>query len=275
VPGIPVLASAPRSPWHGIDNNTPARVGPEAHGCACACGSGRRGRSLPFQRARSGAGNQGGKSRRVRLGQHPQARQPARPGRTAARRHTRRPIVYCLLLIGSKLSRCARRALRCSPRSSTQRSAKGIARRRTTGSHWTLDLTAHACMGGVPSCKSTPLVGLLVAPPIKRQLPHLLCAKKPYKWLVRRGRQMREVGQRLRNRLYIWDLQMSSKIASVEPSSVPRNDQGVKPLGVACAELAQWGRPWCSYRTLLGCGERKAAPHKKLSLSPRNDQRRA
>jgi hypothetical protein len=42
---------------------------------------------------------------------------------------------------------------------------------------------------------------------------------------------------------------------------------GVKPLGVACAELAQWGRPWCSYRTLLGCGERKAAPHKKLSLS--------
>jgi hypothetical protein len=39
----------------------------------------------------------------------------------------------------------------------------------------------------------------------------------------------------------------------------------VKPLGVACAELAQWGRPWCSYRTLLGCGERKAAPHKKLS----------
>jgi hypothetical protein len=38
-------------------------------------------------------------------------------------------------------------------------------------------------------------------------------------------------------------------------------------LGVACAELAQWGRPWCSYRTLLGCGERKAAPHKKLSLS--------
>ena len=43
--------------------------------------------------------------------------------------------------------------------------------------------------------------------------------------------------------------------------------KGVKPLGVACAELAQWGRPWCSYRTLLGCGERKAAPHKKLSLS--------
>jgi len=30
----------------------------------------------------------------------------------------------------------------------------------------------------------------------------------------------------------------------------------VKPLGVACAELAQWGRPWCSYRTLLGCGHR-------------------
>jgi hypothetical protein len=41
----------------------------------------------------------------------------------------------------------------------------------------------------------------------------------------------------------------------------------VKPLGVACAELVQWGRPWCSYRTPLGCGERKAAPHKKLSLS--------
>jgi hypothetical protein len=26
-------------------------------------------------------------------------------------------------------------------------------------------------------------------------------------------------------------------------------------------------RPWCSYRTLLGCGERKAAPHKKISPS--------
>ena len=35
--------------------------------------------------------------------------------------------------------------------------------------------------------------------------------------------------------------------------------KGVKPLGVACAELAQWGRPWCSYRTLLGCGERTVA----------------
>jgi hypothetical protein len=43
--------------------------------------------------------------------------------------------------------------------------------------------------------------------------------------------------------------------------------KGVKPLGVAHAELAQWGRTWCSYRTLLGCGERKAAPHKTLSLS--------
>jgi hypothetical protein len=29
----------------------------------------------------------------------------------------------------------------------------------------------------------------------------------------------------------------------------------LEPLGVAYAELAQWGRPWCSYRTLLGCGE--------------------
>jgi hypothetical protein len=47
----------------------------------------------------------------------------------------------------------------------------------------------------------------------------------------------------------------------------------VKPLGVACAELAQWGRPWCSYRTPLGCGERKAAPHKKLSLSLRREER--
>jgi hypothetical protein len=45
--------------------------------------------------------------------------------------------------------------------------------------------------------------------------------------------------------------------------------KGVKNHGVACAELAQWGRPWCSNRTLLGCGERKAAPHKKLSLSLR------
>jgi hypothetical protein len=44
----------------------------------------------------------------------------------------------------------------------------------------------------------------------------------------------------------------------------------VKPLGVASAELAQWGRPWCSYRTLLGCGERKAASHKKISPSLAN-----
>jgi hypothetical protein len=45
--------------------------------------------------------------------------------------------------------------------------------------------------------------------------------------------------------------------------------KGMKPLaGQACAELAQWGRPWCSYRTLLGCGERKAAPQKKISPSP-------
>jgi hypothetical protein len=40
---------------------------------------------------------------------------------------------------------------------------------------------------------------------------------------------------------------------------------GVKPLGVACAELAQWGRPWCSYRTPLGCGERKGHSKKKVT----------
>jgi hypothetical protein len=39
----------------------------------------------------------------------------------------------------------------------------------------------------VPSCKSPPLEGLLVAPPIKRQSPHLLFEIKTYKWLVRRG----------------------------------------------------------------------------------------
>jgi hypothetical protein len=35
----------------------------------------------------------------------------------------------------------------------------------------------------------------------------------------------------------------------------------VKPLaGWACAELAQWGRPWCSYRTaLLGSRRLQAA----------------
>jgi hypothetical protein len=46
--------------------------------------------------------------------------------------------------------------------------------------------------------------------------------------------------------------------------------EGVKPLGLrACAELAQWGRPWCCYRTPLGTRVRGSAPHKKLSLSPR------
>jgi hypothetical protein len=58
-----------------------------------------------------------------------------------------------------------------------------------------------------------------------------------------------------------------SDYAAVAPWVCRSTLEGVKPLGVACAELAQWGRPWCSYRTLLGCGERKAAPHKKLSLS--------
>jgi hypothetical protein len=33
----------------------------------------------------------------------------------------------------------------------------------------------------------------------------------------------------------------------------------------ACAELAQWGRPWSCYRTPLGTGVRGSAPHKKLS----------
>jgi hypothetical protein len=49
------------------------------------------------------------------------------------------------LFISSKLSRCARRALRCSPRSSTR--AKGIARREIAGSHthaW--EWQAHACV---------------------------------------------------------------------------------------------------------------------------------
>jgi hypothetical protein len=45
----------------------------------------------------------------------------------------RSPLGRALLFISSKLSRCARRALRCSPRSSTR--AKGIARREITGSH--------------------------------------------------------------------------------------------------------------------------------------------
>jgi hypothetical protein len=40
----------------------------------------------------------------------------------------------------------------------------------------------------------------------------------------------------------------------------------VKPLGVACAELTQWGRPWCGYRTPFGYGVREAVPHTKLSL---------
>jgi hypothetical protein len=84
---------------------------------------------------------------------------------------------------------------------------------------------------GVPSCKSSPLEleGLLVAPPIKRQLPHLLCAKskKNYKRLVRRGgREARNkhkhvvqvlvlvAVKRVRNsRLYIWE----SPDVDVEP----------------------------------------------------------
>jgi hypothetical protein len=30
------------------------------------------------------------------------------------------------------------------------------------------------------------------------------------------------------------------------------------PLGAACAELVQWGRPWCSCRTPFGHGVREA-----------------
>jgi hypothetical protein len=33
----------------------------------------------------------------------------------------------------------------------------------------------------------------------------------------------------------------------------------VKPLGVACAELPQWGRSSCGYRTLFGYGVRSGA----------------
>jgi hypothetical protein len=32
----------------------------------------------------------------------------------------------------------------------------------------------------------------------------------------------------------------------------------------ACAELAQWGRPWYCYRTPLGTRVRGSAPHKKI-----------
>jgi hypothetical protein len=39
----------------------------------------------------------------------------------------------------------------------------------------------------------------------------------------------------------------------------------------ACAELAQWGRPWCCYRAPFGTGVRGSAPHKKLSPSLRGE----
>jgi hypothetical protein len=44
------------------------------------------------------------------------------------------PAAHCLLFISSKLSRCARRALRCSPGSSTQRRESLAPRREVTGS---------------------------------------------------------------------------------------------------------------------------------------------
>jgi hypothetical protein len=46
-------------------------------------------------------------------------------------------------------------------------------------------------------------------------------------------------------------------------------------VGWARAELVQWGRPWCSYRTPFGCGVREAVPHKphkNLSPSPSLNQ---
>jgi hypothetical protein len=54
--------------------------------------------------------------------------------------------VYCLLFISSKLPRCARRALRCSPRSPAQAL-------REPGSHW----TSHACMEVMPCVCCKPV----------------------------------------------------------------------------------------------------------------------
>jgi hypothetical protein len=48
----------------------------------------------------------------------------------------------CLLFISSKVHRCARRALRCSPGSSCRARGRGL------GSRW----VAQACMGGASPC---------------------------------------------------------------------------------------------------------------------------
>ena len=70
---------------------------------------------------------------------------------------------------------------------------------------------------GVPSCKSGPLEGLLVAPPIKRRISHLLSELKTYKWLVRRGRQMREIN--LLSRLYV--LSNAFAISGIRSDDLP------------------------------------------------------
>jgi hypothetical protein len=64
-------------------------------------------------------------------------------------------------------------------------------------------------------------------------------------------------------------LRHPKKRPGVSQARVPTHIEVEDGHAAAAAELAQWGwgRPWCSYRTPLGCGERKAAPHKKLSLS--------
>jgi hypothetical protein len=50
-------------------------------------------------------------------------------------------------------------------------------------------------------------------------------------------------------------------------ASAGASKERVKPLGVACAELAQWGRPWCCYRAPFDNGVRGGAPHKNLNPS--------
>jgi hypothetical protein len=64
----------------------------------------------------------------------------------------------------------------------------------------------------------------------------------------------------------------------------PHRQQRVEQLAGACAELSQWWRLWCSYRTPFGyhsyglrgiyirgagSGEREAVPHKELSRESR------
>jgi hypothetical protein len=76
-------------------------------------------------------------SQRAAASVHPQAGPDRSPPTSCL------SIAY-LLVISSELSRCARRALRCSPRSSTR--AKGIARREVAGPYtraWKWQ--AHAC----------------------------------------------------------------------------------------------------------------------------------